>query len=165
MVAESNELRFKLAGDLWPLQDLRKAGATAWAPTRPLGGWLCTYGHVGPDGGVVPTRDRDGHVFEAARQLGAIDFERYIDRGTWNDTHTPTAVGLPDSLEFHDGTTPLSKAHLKVGFWTTGHLFDRVDPKSWTGLRDGHGEPRGPSELTTTGPSPTSSRERPARSA
>lgn len=118
----------------------------AWRPSRPFGGWLCTYGKIGPDGGVIPTVDRDGHVFEAAKQLGYIDWNRYMAKGVWNDTHSTTVVGLPDTLEFHDGATELSKAHGKVGFWTTGHLFDRRDAQSWTGLRDAHGEPRRPTE-------------------
>lgn len=141
------EQRFKLVGDVWPLSTMAKAAEADWRPSRPFGGWLCTYGKVGPDGGIVPTVDRDGHTFEAARQLGHIDWNRYINGGVWNDTHTPTLVGLPDTLEFHDGTTALSKAHGKVGFWTTGHLFDRQDPKSWTGLVDDRKQPRRPTEF------------------
>lgn len=112
---------------------LRKAvGGETWTPTRPLGGWLATYGKVLPDGSVVETQDRQGHVFEAARTVGQIDFAPYLQRGVWNDTHTPGAVGKPTSLEHHDGTTELSKAHGKVGWWTEGHLWDRQDPRSWT---------------------------------
>lgn len=142
--------QFKLAGDVWPLLAMEKAaGASAAAdsgyrPSRPMGGWLCTYGKVGPDGGIVPTVDRDGHIFDAARQIGFIDWNKYMAGGVWNDTHTATVVGLPDNLEFHDGQTALSKAHGKVGFWTTGHLFDRSDPKSWQGLSDEAGKPRAP---------------------
>ena len=90
--------------------------------------------------------DRQGHVFEAARTIGLIDFSDYLAKGRWNDTHIgytpetigqkPVFVGLPTGLEFHDGTTDLSKAHQKVGFWTEGHLFDRSDPRSWTMFGD-----------------------------
>lgn len=126
--------RFTLTGSVIPLVALAKS-AGARVPTRPLGGWLMTYGKLGPDGGIVPTVDRDGHTVEAARQLGSIDWSTYLTEGRWNDTHDEDLlVGLPTTLEFHDGTTALSKSHGKVGFWTTGHLFDRNDPGSWAGL-------------------------------
>jgi hypothetical protein len=141
----TTERKFKLVGDVWPLATLAKA-EDAHKPGRPFGGWLCTYGKVGPDGGIVPTVDRDGHTFEAAKQLGYIDWDTYMKKGVWNDTHSSVVVGLPDTLEFHDGTTELSKGHGKVGFWTTGHLFDRAEPKSWVGLVDKAGQPRRPTE-------------------
>lgn len=131
----ANIAAFTLTGSLLPLVGLTKSAGAPWTPTRPLGGWLMTYGKIGPDGGVVPTVDRDGHTVEAARELGHIDWDPYVKGGKWNDTHDENIiVGVPETLEFHDGTTPLSKAHGKVGFWTTGHLFDRQDPQSWANL-------------------------------
>jgi len=104
-----------------------------------------TYGKIGPDGGIVPTIDRDGQTVEAAKELGHIDWRTYVKGGVWNDTHDEAViVGLPSTLEFHDGTTPLSKAHGKLGFWTTGRLFNRTDPSSWSGLTDGNGNARTP---------------------
>lgn len=127
--------RFALTGSVLPLVALAKSAGAPRAPSRPLGGWLMTYGKLGPDGGIVPTVDRDGHTVEAARQLGNIDWSTYLREGRWNDTHDEEVlVGIPSTLEFHDGTTALSKSHGKVGFWTTGHLFDRRDPASWAGL-------------------------------
>lgn len=141
MTALSANLRtvpFAIRGEVSALSsELRKGGAEpgARAYTRPMGGWLATFGKLGPDGGIVPTVDRDGQVFEAARELGRIDWSPYLKGGKWNDTHDDKViVGLPVSLEFHDGTTPLSKSHGKIGFWTTGRLFDRNDPSSWDGL-------------------------------
>jgi hypothetical protein len=127
---------FRLDGEVAPLLDLRKsAGRPDAKLSRPMGGWLMTYGQIGSDGVVVPTRDRDGHVSDVASQLGLIDWTAYLKGGRWNDTHhADIIVGLPDDLEFHDGTTPMSKAHGKVGFWTRGHLFDRHDTSSWDGL-------------------------------
>ncbi len=113
--------------------------------SRMMGGWLTTFGHIGPDGGIVPTIDRDEQTMDAARELGHIDWSAYIKGGRWNDTHVEGCyVGLPETLEFHDGTTELSKAHGKVGFWTTGRLFDRRDPSSWQGLTGADGQPRDP---------------------
>jgi len=139
--------RFVVQGEVVALSELRKgnAGPGIASFTRPMGGWLATYGKIAPNGVIVPTKDRDGQVFEAARQLGAIDWQPYLKGGKWNDTHNKleapkshayaeTIVGLPLTIEFHDGTTELSKAHGKVGFWTTGRLFDRADPASWEGL-------------------------------
>lgn len=105
---------------------------------RKLAGWVTTYGTLGPDGGVVPTRDREGHIFEAARQLGLIDFSKYLTKGVgvWNYAHSPLRVGLPETLEFHDGNTDLSRTHRKVGFWGTGHLFDQALPESWKGVQE-----------------------------
>lgn len=132
------EQPFYLEGSVTPLvglEPLRKSAGAWWTPTRPLGGWLATYGKIGPDGGIVPTVDRDGQNFQAAGRLGDIDFSEYLLKGLWNDTHDENRiVGRATSLEFHNGTTELSKAHGKVGFWTTGHLFDRSDPQSWDGL-------------------------------
>jgi len=117
------------------MEPLRKSAGAWWTPTRPLGGWLATYGKIGPDGGIVPTIDRDNQNFQAAGRLGDIDFSEYLQKGLWNDTHNEDRiVGRASTLEFHNGTTELSKAHGKVGFWTTGHLFDRTDPQSWEGL-------------------------------
>ena len=128
--AENAAIPFALNGLVSPL--VKAAVGTAWTPTRPLGGWLCTYGKLGARGGVVPTVDREGHVFEAAKALGMIDFSEYLAKGKWNDTHNENViVGLPTLLEYHDGETDLSKAHRKVGWWTEGHLFDRNDPQSW----------------------------------
>lgn len=96
-----------------------------------MGGWAAVYGQIGDDGKVVPTTDRDNQVFEAAGQLGLIDWMPYMKGRDWNDTHGDALVGVGTVLEFHDGTTDLSKAHRKVGFWTAGHLYDREDPQSW----------------------------------
>jgi hypothetical protein len=91
-----------------------------------------TYAKIGPEGGLIPTIDRDEHIMEAAAELGRIDWAPYLTNGLWNDTHDEgTLVGVPTNLEFHDASTPLAKAHGKVGFWTAGHLFDRADPSSW----------------------------------
>jgi hypothetical protein len=130
---------FALLGEIAPLS---KGVTSDYVPTRPLGGWLATYGKIAADGSIIPTRDREGHVFEAARTLGGIDFTDYLAKGLWNDSHQgytkDTAhlprihVGVPRMLEFHDETTELAKAHRKVGFWTEGHLFDRRDPRSWS---------------------------------
>jgi hypothetical protein len=138
---------FELQGNLAPLVKAA-VGAKGHSPSRMLGGWLMTYGKLGPDGGVVPTVDRDGQVMEAARELGHIDWSPYLDGGLWNDTHNEAViVGAPTNLEFHDGSTPLSQAHGKVGFWTTGHLFDRNDPSSWELYTDTSRWPSGrPSE-------------------
>lgn len=133
MVAKKPTLRahpFAMNGEVAPL--VKASTGTAWVPTRPMGGWLATYGKIGPNGGVVPTRDREGQVFEAAKVLGMINFDTYLRKGRWNDTHDEgVIVGVPTSLEFHDETTDLAKAHRKTGFWTEGHLFDRSDPRSW----------------------------------
>jgi hypothetical protein len=121
---------FALHGTVKPL--VKATEGTVWTPTRPMGGWLATYGKIGPNGGVVPTKDREGQIFEAAKTLGMIDFGTYLKKGRWNDTHDEgIIVGVPTDLEFHDHTTDLAKAHRKVGFWTEGHLFDRTDPMSW----------------------------------
>lgn len=114
---------------------LAKADAkSGWMPTRPLGGWLATYGKIDENGRVVPTVDRQGHIFEAARTIGQIDFSDYLGKGRWNDTHLKPKVwvGVPTSLEHHDESSELAKAHRKVGWWTEGHLYDRFDPRSWT---------------------------------
>ena len=132
-----------------PVMALEKGSNVAHRPTRQMAGWLTTYGKLAPDGSVIPTRDRDEQTMEAARDLGSIDWSSYIRGGLWNDHHrarlpdgswpasapgpagVEVFVGVPTGLDFHDGTTPLSRAHGKVGFFTTGHLFDRNDPSSW----------------------------------
>ncbi len=135
LLSDAHITPFALSGSVLPLLALAKSAGASRPPARPLGGWLMTYGKIGPDGGIVPTVDRDGHTVEAARQLGHIDWSTYLKGGRWNDTHDEKViVGTPTTLEFHDGTTALSKAHGKVGFWTTGHLFARNDPASWEGL-------------------------------
>lgn len=119
-------------GSVQPIVGMRK-GAGGYVPRRQLGGWLMTYGKVAPDGSVVPTVDRDDQVMEAARELGHIDWQSYLAKGAWNDTHDEgVIVGHPTGLEFHDGSTELSKASRKVGFWTEGHLWDPEDARSWT---------------------------------
>lgn len=137
--------RFDLLGTIEPLAKA-SVDRDGYRPSRPLGGWLATYGRIGQNGAVIPVEDRQGHIFEAARTLGMIDFSRYLTKGRWNDTHqgyTPDTmhlpkvfVGVPTGLEFHDEHTELAKAHRKVGFWTEGHLFDRNDPRSWTLFTD-----------------------------
>lgn len=122
--------RFELLGDIVPLA--KAVPADGYAPRRQLGGWIATYGTILDTGVVEPTQDREGHVFEAARALGRIDWSGYLRKGIWNDTHDPIYVGVPTALEFHDATSELAKAHRRVGFWTEGHLFDRNDPQSWT---------------------------------
>lgn len=109
---------------------------------RRMAGWVTTYGTIGEDGGIVPTRDREGHTFEAARQLGLIDWTGYLSKGfgVWTHNHKGPRVGIPQTLEFHDGTTDLSRLHRKVGFWTRGHLFERGVPESWALLGE---EPTG----------------------
>lgn len=121
---------FTMHGDVKPL--LKAAVGTEYVPTRPMGGWLATYGKLSTGGQVVPTMDRENQIFEAAKTLGMIDFDSYLRKGRWNDTHDEgIIVGVPTSLEHHDETTELAKAHRKVGYWTEGHLFDRADPRSW----------------------------------
>jgi hypothetical protein len=136
---------FLLRGDIIPMPTLAKAAGKS-GTGRSLGGWLTTYGKIGPDGGIIPTVDRDRQTFDAARELGHIDWSQYLTdttRGFWNDTHRDGVVasprilvGVPRTLEFHDGSTELSLAHGKVGFWTTGHLWDRDDPSSWEDWTD-----------------------------
>lgn len=123
-------------GQLLPVQTLIKGTGAAPPTLRRLAGWITTYGTLGPNGEVIPTRDREGHIFEAAKQLGQIDWSEYLTkgRGVWNYAHTSIRVGVPELIEFHDGTTELSQAHRKVGFWGTGHLFERGVPESWDGL-------------------------------
>lgn len=141
-----NARSFLISGGVSPLLPMNKGTAVDMRSvrSRPMGGWLMTYGKLGPDGGIVPTVDRDDHIFEAASELGKIDWSPFITSGVWNDNHSPVAVGIPWSLEFHDGTTALSQSHRKVGFWTTGWLFDRRDPESWRGLVDEGGNARRP---------------------
>lgn len=127
--------RFALSGSVAPLAK----GDGAYMPRRRLGGWLATYGKLSPSGGLVPTEDREGHTFEAARTFGGIDFSEYRKRGLWNDTHHfngQAFVGVPTVLEHHDEESPLAKSHGKVGWWTEGHLWDREDPRSWTDFTD-----------------------------
>jgi hypothetical protein len=143
---------FRMAGELGMLVKGMSVN-DEWKPSRPLGGWLCTYAKLGPNGGIIPTKDRDEHIFDAAQTLGRIDFSDYLRKGIWNDTHNidpdspkgkprklPEServyVGVPTLLEFHDQESPLAKAHRKLGFWTEGHLFDRDDPRSWTDFSD-----------------------------
>lgn len=140
--------RFRITGSVMPLRSLMKATmADAKGYSRPMGGWLMTYGKIGENGGVVPTEDREGHTADVASQLGLINWTKYLKGGVWNDTHNEgVVVGLPipGGLEFHDGTTELSNAHGKVGFWTAGRLFDKADPSSWLGLTDKLGKARRP---------------------
>jgi len=122
---------------------LNKASRVAgYEPARPFGGWLAVWGTLGADGRVTPQRDRQGHYFEAAQELGRIDFTEYLGKGRiWDDTHMwdhpehpevgRIGVGVPTSLEYHGPTSELAKAHGKVGWWTEGHLFDRDDEASW----------------------------------
>ena len=132
-----------------PVAALVKGVDVAHVPTRRLAGWLTTYGKLRPDGSIEPTEDRDGQVMEASAALSGIDWSDYVKGGMWNDGHrallpngkwpaqakgppgVEVFVGVPTSLDFHDGSTPLSQAHGKVGFFTSGHLFDRDDPSSW----------------------------------
>jgi len=140
---------FTIFGSVLPLRSLAKSVGARSRHTRPMGGWLMTYGKIGPQGGVVPTIDRDGHRADVASQLGLIDWSKYEKGGVWNDTHNESvAVGLPvaGGLEFHDATTKLAKAHGKVGFWTAGRLFDRDSPASWDGLTNAKGSARRPTE-------------------
>jgi len=119
---------FELSGSLLA-RPLRKAVS---ARTRPLEGFLTTYGVLSENGGIIPTADRDGQVMEAASALGLIDFQEYLRTGLWNDTHDDTViVGRSDGLEFHNGSTKLSQAHRKVGYFTAGHLFDPANPASF----------------------------------
>lgn len=124
------------------MQPLLKATASGYKPARPFGGWLAVWGLLGADGQVTPQVDRQGHFFEAAQELGRIDFSEYLGKARiWDDTHMwdnpdfpdvgKIGVGVPTALEYHGPTSPLAKAHGKVGWWTEGHLFDRDDPKSW----------------------------------
>jgi hypothetical protein len=125
------DLQFRLNGTVEPLLK-GTTGPQGHRPARSLGGWLMVYALIGPTGGLQPVRDRDGHVMEAAKELGRIDWTEYLRKGTWNDHHNEdVVVGHGSNLEFHDETTPLAQSHRKVGFWTSGHLWDRADPASW----------------------------------
>lgn len=125
------ERSFVLRGSVSPLQgDMRKA-RRGHTPTRPMAGWLMVYAMLKADGAMQLVVDRENHIMEAAAELGRIDWTEYLKKGLWNDTHTTRIVGVSTNLEFHDGSSELSKAHRKVGFWTSGHLFDRDDPASW----------------------------------
>jgi hypothetical protein len=128
--------RFALNGQISPLA--KAASADGYVPTRPMGGWIAPYGTLAADGRLVQSRDREGHIFEAARTIGQIDFSDYLRKGKWNDTHIKPKiwVGVPRLLEHHDETSELAKAHRVVGWWTEGHLFDRGDPRSWASFTD-----------------------------
>jgi len=127
------EVPFRVAGRLAAVGGMHKAVAGA-RNRRLMAGWLITAGYLGPDGGLIPTVDRDQQTFDAAKELGRIDWDHYMAKGLWNDTHKPPKVGRPLTVEFHDGTTALSKAHGGiVGFWTVGELWDRSNPDSWKG--------------------------------
>lgn len=138
MLAQPHDERWVLSGtaEAEPEAEMAKGTASDGPRLRRMAGWVTVYGTLGPDGGIVPTVDREGQVFEAARQLGLIDWTGYLTkgRGVWNYAHTNVRVGLPSSLEFHDGATALSQTHRKVGFWGAGHLFDAEEPQSWAGL-------------------------------
>jgi hypothetical protein len=122
---------FTLNGSIEPLMKA-VAGPQGHKPTRPLGGWLMVYALLGPNGGLHPVLDRENQVMEAASELGRIDWTEYLRKGRWNDTHNENVlVGQGTNLEFHDQHTPLAKAHGKVGFWTSGHLWDPADASSW----------------------------------
>lgn len=125
MAAKPHFFSFGYQGSLVPNYKNRK---------KRLEGWLTTYGHLGPDGAIHPTKDRDDQVFEAAAALGRIDWSNYLKKGRWNDTHREHIVGLPAGLEFHDRNTERAQKERKIGFWTWGHLFDRNDPDSWQAL-------------------------------
>lgn len=154
MTARPHAVRFEMQGRMTPL--VKAVQGTDYVPSRPFGGWLCTYGQIGPRG-IIPTFDRQGHTFEAAKAMGQIDFSGYLAKGLWNDSHlcrcghmhisTPcekcpctknrtAAIGVPTHLEHHGPHTELAKAHSKVGWWTEGHLFDRNDPRSWLEFTD-----------------------------
>lgn len=112
--------------------------------SRLLGGWLTTYGQIADDGSVVPTEDRQGQIFEAAKQPGNIDWSGYLNRGWWNDAHDrSTIIGRPLTLNFHDGSTDFGKEHRKVGWYSLGTMFDRNDPKTFG---DYKGSKEGPSD-------------------
>lgn len=135
-------------GELYPLV---KGSSSVF--TRPMAGWLMVYAMLADGGQMVPVVDRDGHYADAAKELGRVDWTEYRKGRKWNDSHLKAPkghpddkwiIGLSDGLEFHDGSTALSAAHRKVGFWTQGHLFDATDPRSWLGLTDREGRPRSP---------------------
>lgn len=127
---------FELTGEVVPL--IKSGGpASGHVATRPMGGWLMTYGKLTDGGVLVPTVDRDKQIIEAARELGHIDWSPYLENGLWNDTHDESViVGVPETLSFHDESSEMAQAHRKVGFWTTGHLWDRNDPQSWEAYVD-----------------------------
>ena len=135
---------FKIAGALSapqpaavrPLVKCEFPGA-AVPPSRPMSGWLMTYGQLA-NGRLTPTVDRDDQIADVARELGLVDWAPYVDGGVWNDTHNDEphdrfgqVVGYPLGLQFHDETSPLAKSHGKVGFYTWGYLLDRDQPENW----------------------------------
>lgn len=129
--------RFLIGGTVEPLVKARDMG---WMPTRPLGGWLIVYGLLAKGGSVQPVIDRQDQVFAAARRPDGIDASEYLSTGYWNDSHRKDPefiVGRPTELSFHGAASDLAKAHGKVGWWTEGHLIDRADPVSWSGLPGG----------------------------
>jgi len=132
----TNEHSWQLTGPLFTVADMIKGMGAEPPPLRAMGGWVTTYGTLGPDGGIIPTKDREGHTFEAARQLGLIDWTGYLTKGVgiWTHNHKGPRVGIPQALEYHDGSTHLSQLHRKVGFWTRGHLFEEGNEASWAAL-------------------------------
>lgn len=145
---------WRMDGEVMPVRvEPLEKGISSRVPRRPLAGWLMVYATLGPQGQVVPVKDRDGQLHEAAKELGHIDWTPYLEKGGWIDNHrwlfpdgAPAPVGTrPDggkrvhvgrahTLEFHDGGTDLSLAHRKIGYFTSGELYDREDPESWRGL-------------------------------
>lgn len=106
---------------------------------RVLGGWAAVYGQIGEDGTVHPTVDRQRQTIEAAGSPESISWDRLLKVGVGviNERHRrgpDRRVGVPLGVEYHDGTTPLSLAHRKVGWWLWFKLFDPDDPDSWAGM-------------------------------
>jgi hypothetical protein len=144
---------FHIEGEVWAVHTEVMAKGAERRPTRPLAGWLMVYGTLGASNNVIPIRDRQGHTHDAARELGHIDWTPYIEKGSWIDNHRwvhpdgrlaewgdrpkdgrRVHVGRAHTLQFHDGSTDLSLQHRKVGYFTSGELYDPTDPRSWEGL-------------------------------
>jgi hypothetical protein len=152
---DARVIPFRIDGEVTPItvEVMAKAVHGKRVPSRPLAGWLMVYATLGAKGEPVVLKDRQGHVHEAAKELGHIDWTPYLEKGSWIDNHRwlhpdgrlaewgtrpegggRVHVGRAHSLAFHDGSTPLSLSHRKIGYFTSGELYDRKDPASWTGL-------------------------------
>ena len=93
------------------------------------------YGQVDANGTLYPTIDKQNQIMVSAGQPSSMDWARAIKRGDGviNDAHTNIRVGRPLALEYHDGTTALSRRDGKLGWWLWSRLYDRNDPDSWDG--------------------------------
>lgn len=146
MVATARTLPLSLSGSLAPLEKMARA-APAHIPARRLGGWATVWALLGADGQLRPVVDRDGQTMDCAAELAGIDWSAYLrqGRGFWNASHDwmlpkpqrgppgdrRLKIGIGTALEFHDAASTRAQQEGKVGWWTSGHLWDPDDPESW----------------------------------